>query len=84
MALFDVEDAEAERVGTGGITVILECPLLELAKEVMRPSSLVIVTETHAGPRSLESIGKRHAWKKDPSHSLSARYRYGRHVSQAR
>lgn len=42
VALFEAE--ETERVGAEGFTVILECPLLELAKEVMRLSSLVIVT----------------------------------------
>lgn len=44
MALFEAEETETERLGAEGFTVILECPLLELAKEVMRLSSLVIIT----------------------------------------
>lgn len=51
VALVEAEDTETERVGADGFKVILECPLLELAKEVIRPSSLVIVT-SYAGPRS--------------------------------
>lgn len=46
VALVEAEETETERLGADGFRVMLECPLLELAKEVMRPSSLVIVTRT--------------------------------------
>ncbi|KAI0889704.1 uncharacterized protein GGS22DRAFT_2935 [Annulohypoxylon maeteangense] len=54
VALVEAEETETDRLGTDGFNVMFECPLLVLAKEVMRPSSLVIVTlHLHDGPRSL-------------------------------
>lgn len=54
VAFVEAEETETERLGAVGFNVMFECPLLELAKEVMRPSSLVIVTfHLHDGPRSL-------------------------------
>ena len=41
--LEEVLFTEAERLGREGFTVTLDRPLLELAKELMRPSSLVMV-----------------------------------------
>lgn len=60
VAFVEAEETETERLGTDGFKVIFEWPLLELAKEVMRPSSLVIVTP---GPRSFKLIGQRHQWE---------------------
>lgn len=43
---FDNEAERLGRVGLDGFTVTLDRPLLELAKELMRPSSLVIVSDS--------------------------------------
>ncbi|KAK5630016.1 hypothetical protein RRF57_005732 [Xylaria bambusicola] len=46
VGLFEAEDVDAERLGVGGFTVMLDIPLLELTAELARPSFLVIVTRT--------------------------------------
>lgn len=50
VGLFEAEDVDAERLGVGGFTVMLDSPdipLLELlTAELARPSFLVIVTRT--------------------------------------
>ncbi len=49
--LEDAFDTDAERLGRDGLDgliVMLDRPLLELAKELMRPSSLVIVGSLRA------------------------------------
>jgi hypothetical protein len=44
VGLVEADDVDAARLGVGGFTVILDIPLPELAKELTRLSSLVMVT----------------------------------------
>jgi len=44
--LVEADEVDAERLGVGGFTVMLDKLLLVLTMELIRPSSLVIVTDT--------------------------------------
>jgi hypothetical protein len=55
LGLIEADEVDAERLGVGGFTVMLDMPLLELVNELMRPSSLLIVnSHTSAGCRQLD------------------------------
>lgn len=74
-------DNEAERLGRDGLdgldgfTVTLDRPLLELAKELMRPSSLVIVGDFLLRPRfgstQLGGLARRRHQQRDGSSHFS-------------